>query len=154
MLEARKKKFMGVCKLLAGFSTTEIWVRVWNTVKSLGFLKNHFIVPRRFLDREEFKRKPRTKMNLVPPNILTTLKKRHFIRQKIVTSQLPAHIVVLPRLKGQRETTCRDPAGWPHAAPETSRDGDLLPTGTASLASHCPPHWWRDSSAPTEQLIM
>lgn len=77
-------------------------------------------------------------MNVMPPNIPTTLMKTN---QEIVTSQLSGHTgmtahrqVFLPQAARSKWKAYTVQAGRPAAAPEISRDGDLILTGTASSA--------------------
>lgn len=56
--------------------------------------------------------------------------------------------------KTWRETAWRNQVGRTAAAPETSRDCDHIPTGTASPAWHSLPALGKGCSAPTAQLIM
>lgn len=78
-------------------------------------------------------------MNLVPPNILATLK-FHSPRDSHFPAIRP-HCDVSPHTgvpstgwKGQQKIAWRDQAGGGAAAPETGGDSDLIPTGTASPA--------------------
>lgn len=89
------------------------------------------------MGHEEFNHEPTIKWTWCHLVALTTLRKRSFIHQKIVISPLSAPTVVSAQAgkgQGPRESAWRDQAGWLPAAPETSGDSDLSPTGTASPA--------------------